>query len=550
MQTKPEKWDALLQNVNHLYEFKATVAGKEYFSSDIWNASINFPMMETLSIGTAATASLNMTITPKGNIPTGAEIKCYLRLRTNDDPVYITADDDSRIKTDDGYVLAASYPEFSGWLPFGTFYISRRSKEPSGRLTIEARDAMMKAEQDYIDNTGAYPMQMSNALNVICGMLGISLDSRSKIAPYTIDSPTGVYTIREVIEGIAAASGGNAFITKDGKLFIKRIESPVQTAETPTVNCRVYAENAVTIGKVTLYPDSETQYSSGTSGYEIQADCTYASQAICDYVRSVLNGVTYLPYSATTAYFDPALELGDSINVNGNLSVLAAVDYKIGPAMTANAEAAIDAETDTEYPYKVRTREERKNAVSFSEIRKTTEQIRLSVDGKADAEDVQTAIDLNLNNLSLSYTAGENGASITLSKDGVSITGDVKIGSIDASKITVKNIDADEITVGSLYGIDIVGCNIYAQESRKEYAKITATGLEVYTDNTFKMGLAVINDSPTLELGNTTPGIVQKVFEESAHRLWIGDRNWRDGFLIDFTNHTIKKFKNGTGTVI
>lgn len=550
MQTKPEKWDVIRQNVNHLYEFKAVIAGKEYLNSDIWSASVNFPMMEGLTIGTVATASLDMKFTPDGEIPIGAEIKCYLRMTNNEQPLYILADDGSPIKTDDGYILAASYPEVSGWLPFGTFYISTRSKAPNGKLTVKAMDAMMKTEQDYIDNSDSYPMQMSAAMDVICDMLGIELDSRSQIAPYTIDSPTGVYTIHEVIAGIAAASGANAFITKDGKMLVKRVGSPSASDESSTVDCSVYAENAVTIGRVTLYPDSDTQYSSGTAGYEIQADCIYATQAICDYVHGILNGVIYLPYSATTAFFDPALELGDSINVNGNLSILASVNYTVGPAMAANTEATIDMETEQEYPYKVRTREERKNAAAFSEIRKTTEQIRLSVEGKVDAEDVQTAIDLNLNEISLSYTADENGASITLSKDGVSITGEVKIGSIDASQIDVTNLNADEITAGSLYGIDIIGCNIYAQENKRDYAQVTSSGLKIYTQREFKMGLSVVDDYPTLELGNTNPGYIQKLYENSAHKLWIGDKYQKDGFMIDFTNHTITKYKNSVGTVM
>lgn len=414
-------------------------------------------------------------------------------------------------------------------------------------MTITAYDKMLTAEQNFPSSAGS--MTMSNAVSYIANAIGIQVDSRNQIAPYSIDSPVGLYTMREVLCGIAAASGGNFVITENNKLRLIRIASPATVEKTRVASLDILSD-VQTIGKVTLYPDGNTQYSSGASGYEIQADCIYATQDICNYVKGILNGVRYLPYSAGTAFINPALELGDSVSPNGNPAILASAVFTIGVSMGASIEAPIDMEVNHEYPYQSRTREERRLATSQSRIEKTTEQIRLSVEGKADAEDVQTAIDLNLNNLSLSYTAGENGASITLSKDGVSITGDVKIGSIDADKIAVKNINADEITVGSLYGIDIVGCNIYAQESRKEYAKITATGLEVYTDNTFKMGLAVINDSPTLELGNTTPGIVQKVFEESAHRLWIGDRNWRDGILIDFTNHTIKKFKNGTGTVI
>lgn len=494
MQTKPANWDALLSDNNNSFEFKAVINGNDYLFADIWSANISFPMMDKLTIGMACAASLDMTFMPKGDIPTGAKVQCYLRVANTSPLVLVTADDGTPVMTDDGYYLASSYPSYSGWLPFGTFYIDTRSKSPNGRLSITAYDAMMMTEQDYIDNSGSYPMQMSSAVNFICSTLGLQLDSRSQIAPYTIDSPTGVYKIREVLAGIAAASGGNAVITKDGKLLVKRLASPSSVSETPVVNCDLLSENTVTVGKVTLYPDSDTQYSSGTSGYEIQADCIYATQEICDYVKNLLSGVTYLPFSASSAYIDPALELGDSVKVNGNLSVLASVNYTVGPAMTANIEAPIDTEINHEYPYQSRSREERRTAYSFTQITKTTQQIKLelqseiddtnaaitiseqgirsdfstalnnlsssieqdmdgirqTVNGKVDGSDVQTAIDLNLNALSLSYTAGTNGASITLSKDGVSITGNVQLGSIDASLINVENLNADNITAGEL----------------------------------------------------------------------------------------------------
>lgn len=191
--------------------------------------------------------------------------------------------------------------------------------------------------------------------------------------------------------------------------------------------------------------------------------------------------------------------------------------------MSASIEAPIDTEVNHEYPYQGRTKEERKTAVSVSEIRKTTDKISLAVRGKVGAAEVQSAIDLNLNSLTLSYSAAENGASITLSKDGVNIRGNVKIGSIDASKINVKNLNADEITAGTLSAIDIVGCTIYAQKSKQDYAKMLSNGMEIYTDGTYKMGLYVEGINPTLELGNTTPAFIQKIFEDSAHKLWLGN---------------------------
>lgn len=544
MQTVPAKWNDILAG-DYQVDFKAVINGKTYTYGEIKSARITKSMMDKLTIGQATSAMLDMVFEPNGAIPTAAEIKCYIRLANYDPTIIITDEFSNIIQTDDGYVLAESYSSYSDWLPFGTFYIDTRSTDASGWMTITAYDRMLAAERDFPSSAGS--MTMSAAVAYIANQLGISVDSRNAIAPYNIDSPVGVYTMREVLCGIAAASGGNFIITENNKLRLIRLASPSSTDDVPVMSCDVLGDT-VTIGKVTLYPDSDTQYSSGTSGYEVQSDCIYATQVICDYVKNLLNGVTYLPYSAGTAFFNPALELGDSIKPNGKGSVLASAAFTVGVSMSADIDAPIDTEVNHEYPYQARTREERRTAQSFSEIKKTTEQIALSVQGKVDGTQVQSAIDLNLNSLSLSYSAGTNGASITLSKDGVNITGQVKIGSIDASQIQVTNLDATNITTGYLYGVDIVGCTLRAIAGGADYAQISSDGMRIYTSSGLKAVLGINGYYPALILGDTSSAYVEKLFRGNGHEMWIGDGGMGTGLLINFTNGTVKVVKNGAQT--
>lgn len=544
MQTVPAKWNDILAG-DYQVDFKAVINGKTYTYGEIKSARITKSMMDKLTIGQATSAMLDMVFEPNGAIPTAAEIKCYIRLANYDPTIIITDEFSNIIQTDDGYVLAESYSSYSDWLPFGTFYIDTRSTDASGWMTITAYDRMLAAERDFPSSAGS--MTMSAAVAYIANQLGISVDSRNAIAPYNIDSPVGVYTMREVLCGIAAASGGNFVITENNKLRLIRLASPSSTDDVPVMSCDVLGDT-VTIGKVTLYPDSDTQYSSGTSGYEVQSDCIYATQVICDYVKNLLNGVTYLPYSAGTAFFNPALELGDSIKPNGKGSVLASAAFTVGVSMSADIDAPIDTEVNHEYPYQARTREERRTAQSFSEIKKTTEQIALSVQGKVDGTQVQSAIDLNLNSLSLSYSAGTNGASITLSKDGVNITGQVKIGSIDASQIQVTNLDATNITTGYLYGVDIVGCTLRAIAGGADYAQISSDGMRIYTSSGLKAVLGINGYYPALILGDTSSAYVEKLFRGNGHEMWIGDGGMGTGLLINFTNGTVKVVKNGAQT--
>ena len=544
MQTVPAKWNDILAG-DYQVDFKAVINGKTYTYGEIKSARITKSMMDKLTIGQATSAMLDMVFEPDGTIPTAAEIKCYIRLANYDPTIIITDEFSNIIQTDDGYVLAESYSSYSDWLPFGTFYIDTRSTDASGWMTITAYDRMLAAERDFPSSAGS--MTMSAAVTYIANQLGISVDSRNAIAPYNIDSPVGVYTMREVLCGIAAASGGNFVITENNKLRLIRLASPSSTDDVPVMSCDVLGDT-VTIGKVTLYPDSDTQYSSGTSGYEVQSDCIYATQVICDYVKNLLNGVTYLPYSAGTAFFNPALELGDSIKPNGKGSVLASAAFTVGVSMSADIDAPIDTEVNHEYPYQARTREERRTAQSFSEIKKTTEQIALSVQGKVDGTQVQSAIDLNLNSLSLSYSAGTNGASITLSKDGVNITGQVKIGSIDASQIQVTNLDATNITTGYLYGVDIVGCTLRAIAGGADYAQISSDGMRIYTSSGLKAVLGINGYYPALILGDTSSAYVEKLYRGNGHEMWIGDGGMGTGLLINFTNGTVTVVKNGAQT--
>lgn len=452
MQTVPAKWNDILAG-DYQVDFKAVISGKTYTYGEIKSAQITKSMMDKLTIGQATSAMLDMVFEPDGTIPTAAEIKCYIRLKDYGE-------------------------EVTDWLPFGTFYIDTRSTDAYGWMTITAYDAMLKAEQDYIDNLGTYPMAMSDAVSFICGKMGVDLDSRSQIAPYTVDSPTEVYTMREVLCGIAAASGGNFVITEEGKLRLIRLASPTNSDDVPVMSCDILGDT-VTIGKVTLYPDSNTQYSSGDTGYEIQADCIYATQEICNYVRGVLNGVTYLPYSAGTAFFNPALELGDSVKPNGNASILASAAFTVGVSMSADIEAPIETEVNHEYPYQARTREERMNARSFSEIRKSTEQIALEVSGKLDGDEAQALVDINLNGLTLSYTAAENGANITLSKEGVSITGLVKVGTITADNINLTGaIKFSDLNTDLQTKIESSNVPEYIQATYIDFTKVQSPYIE------------------------------------------------------------------------
>jgi hypothetical protein len=394
-----------------------------------------------------------------------AQISCYIRQKSDWDTELITDENGTPIMTDDGYYLASKIAQTSEWLPIGIYWIdTRETDKASNVMKITAYDAMLKADHDYTDNTGTYPMAMSSAVAYICAQLGWTQDSRNSVAGYTIDNPTGIYTMREVLQYIAAASGGNWIITESGALRLVKLSSPTASTSVGCGSCDVLG-SAVTISRVTLYPDGNTQYTAGTdTGYALSADCPYATQAMVNTLLTALSGVTYLPVKASDTLINPALEIGDPVNLYGNQTVMASVTYHGGPALIADVESPIEEEVNHEYPAKTTSKAERKLASAYSQIKKTTDQISLEVAGKTDTDDVNSLIDVSLNGITLSYTGTTNGATLSLTKSGVNISGEFKVGSIDASQITVSNLNASNIVAGYLSADRISGGTIDAND--------------------------------------------------------------------------------------
>lgn len=451
MQNTSDLWKSLINTGK--VEFKAVINGLEYTYADIAKATISLNLFgQSFSLGNACSATLDMTFKPAGVIPTMAKIECYVRYNDGLDTIFVVDEQGNKIQTVDGYFLTSQYPSVSEWLPFGVFYLDTRSIDRWGWMHITAYDAMLMAEVEYWDEAGQYPLAMSSAVGYICSQLGWQQDSRNTYSDYTIDYPAGVYTMREVLKFIATANGGNFIIAPDGKLRLVKITAPVgPESETQCSDVTWTSHDPIVVSRISLYPDENTMYTSGSdSGYDLTGETAYATQTMANNLLNVLNGIEYLPFSATNAIINPALELGDSVKVDGKTVVLASISYTVNAGMIANIGAPFDQEINHEYQYAEKTRSERILAQSYSQIRKTTDEIALEVAGKLNENEVNALVDVNLNELALSYRAGTNGASITLSKNGVNISGDVKLGKIDAGQIDVVNLNADNITAGQL----------------------------------------------------------------------------------------------------
>ncbi len=198
-------WKTLLRSKTVTKEYGFDIAGTWYGPEQEVSHTVESGLYEQFGIGNAATAKLTMSLFAN-DIPRAAPIKRYIRLRDKE--------------------------QATEWLPKGIFFANRRSDD-SGYWTVEAYDAMRKAEAVWApDQSLTFPMTMPAAAAEFARIMEVELDPRTVLNPaYTIDYPANDYTIRDELRFIAAAHGGNWIMTDEGKLLLVSLLSiPPETS--------------------------------------------------------------------------------------------------------------------------------------------------------------------------------------------------------------------------------------------------------------------------------------------------------------------------------
>lgn len=204
-----------------------------------------------------------------------------------------------------------------------------------------------------------------------------------------------------------------------------------------------YGDKLTRISRVNLSVDSDHIYTSGDdTGRKLEVDCPWGSQEMADSILAKVSSVDYQPYKAGDALLDPATEIGDGVTVGGIYSQISTSNIEFDRMCVSDISAPESDEIDDEYPYESSAQRaiERKLAYTRSLITKTAEEIRLEI------ENIDGVV-----------------SSLSLTIDGVTITGEsgqtmIKGASIDTSSIQANSITADKlnlsgaITFGDLSG--------------------------------------------------------------------------------------------------
>ena len=212
MQTTSVLHKSIFQSPSHYVEQKVVIAGVEYSQSDLISIEPSGGLYDQFGIGNCASRQLSLSLIPQGNIPRAAEIDVFFCLV-------------------DGNQTAE-------WLPKGVFFISTRQlNKTTGEYQFTAFDAMLKAEQTWLDASHApvsWPMSQADAVADIAAKMGVTVDPRTTLTTdFPVEFPVGEegeYSMREVLSYIAVSNAGNWIITDAGQLrLIRRSDLPPAT---------------------------------------------------------------------------------------------------------------------------------------------------------------------------------------------------------------------------------------------------------------------------------------------------------------------------------
>lgn len=207
---------------------------------------------------------------------------------------------------------------------------------------------------------------------------------------------------------------------------------------------------------------SDAQWNAMT-GYAIEAECPYATQAMANALLSRFSGFVYKPYEADGAELDPAAELGDAVTINGEYHVIVEREEDLSDAdALADLKADGDDELDNEYPYidpiiKTFNRE-------LSGVRTEISILDGQVQSKIGSAQAQSLIDQTIDGITLSVTSSSGGSKIALTSRGVTIESaavdlHVKSMNVDGS-ITADAINLNTATITGTLSADHIDANI------------------------------------------------------------------------------------------
>ena len=470
MQTTTELYRDLLA-AGAAKEIRLLVAGEVYEEDRICSMTTTASLFaeDTLCVGSAVARQIDVVLINHGDIPRMAEMIPQYRLT---DGVNTTE-----------------------WISKGVFYIDTRQEDKAtGTLTIHGFDGMLKGSVIWVPNqTLVFPMTFRKAAEVLADLIDVTLDNPEDINDtyQILDYPANDYTIRNVLQFIAAAHAANFVMTDTGLLRmvpINKIPPPGGVLVTENGDAITFGGVHILVGetgegnygdgdavfvgervasaavspafdpisKVIVKVDEENAWVAGDdSGFALQMTCPYGTQTMADNILAAVGGFVYQPFSAEDALIDQAAELGDGITVGGVYSQLVQQDIIFDGLMAGRVSAPGQKEVESEYPYQTKEQQiDYRLAQTRSEIAKTAEAITQRVE---DVEGAMGEFTVSLESLSGRVEDAEGkAAEAKLTIDGFTVTDESGTTKISGSKVEASTLDASSVSASTLYGNEII----------------------------------------------------------------------------------------------
>lgn len=495
MQDTSALYNQIFETDGHYAEVKINIAGVDYGQDKIVSLSTSGGLFAegTLGAGGAVAGEIDLQLYDPGSIPKMAKLIPYYRFVAGN--------------------------QVSEWIQKGVYYIDTRSQD-GNVLTIHGFDDMLKAEQVwYPDQSLEFPMSMQAAATEIAGIMGVTIDSRTQFnALYQVDYPANDWTLRDILRFIAAAHAANWVMTDLGQLRMVPIyEIPDTTSYLVDEygNAIIFGGIRILVGESTgtgtdtsiyvgqraasltvspqfeaitmvrVFVDDNNVYQAGTeTGRVLEVDCPYGTQEMANIMLSQVEGFQYQPMTATDALADPALELGDAVNVGGVLATAVQTAITFDAMMAMDISAPGQEEIESEYPYvsKQVSQFNHDLAETRSLIAKTSEEILLQVSNELD--EMSSSIDIQLNSINLRVQETEdNISSISMSVDSINL----KVEGYDedfeelGTQISEISLKMDSLTLSVSNAQTSSTLRLMAGSTQLSSAEITFTGFVTFS---------------------------------------------------------------------
>ena len=112
------------------------------------------------------------------------------------------------------------------------------------------------------------------------------------------------------------------------------------------------SDNEIVYSKVVINVDDDISYEAGTeTGSTLTVSIPFGTQKMADEMLERVKGKFYHPYNAETAIIDPAVEIGDAVEVNGVYGGVYKMSKNFDSLYSADISAPAKSEIGSEYPY-------------------------------------------------------------------------------------------------------------------------------------------------------------------------------------------------------